>query len=178
MGGERAQVLRGRWDRCTGDGGSSGRAQRRRRSPGCSSGGSFGRCLTRDPRPGFSQRWRRAGRYRILSRMGQERSRCFCRSAGRRSYACRCRGRKNLTRNRLSEKCRSNCRGQQNQRQHKPLPACQHIRAPGTVENDFTRPLNRPDSRSPGQQRARRQEGNEEDDDHFGAHKRRDYIAG
>jgi hypothetical protein len=78
---------------------------------------------------------------------------------------------------RLAEKTGGHCGREQDERQHKPLPACQHIGTARPVKHHRARPLNRTDPRPPGQQRSGRQQRDQEDDDHFGAHKRRDYNA-
>jgi hypothetical protein len=57
------------------------------------------------------------------------------------------------------------------------LPACKHVGLPGAIKDDRARPLKGTDSNSSRKQRACRKHGNQKNDDHFSAHRRRDYTT-
>jgi hypothetical protein len=57
------------------------------------------------------------------------------------------------------------------------LPASQPVGFASTVKNDRTRPLKGTDSHSSRKQRPSRKHGNQQNDDHFSAHRRRDYTT-
>jgi hypothetical protein len=82
-----------------------------------------------------------------------------------------------LIRNRLPKQGRSNRGRKQNQRQCKPLPAGQRVGPASTVKNDRPRPLKRTDSSPSGKQRPGGKHGNQKNNDHFVAHRRRDYTT-
>jgi hypothetical protein len=57
------------------------------------------------------------------------------------------------------------------------LPAGQRVGPASTVKNDGTRSLNGTDSSPSGQQRPGGKHGNQKNNDHFVAHRRRDYTT-
>jgi hypothetical protein len=57
------------------------------------------------------------------------------------------------------------------------LPAGKHVGLPGAIKDDRTRPLKGTDSHSSRKQRPNRKHGNQQNDDHISAHRRRDYTT-
>jgi hypothetical protein len=82
-----------------------------------------------------------------------------------------------LIRNRLTEQSRGDHGRKQNNRQQEPFPACQHVRFPGTIKDNFPGALNGPDPGLRGKQPTQRKQGDEKGNDRANAHKRRDYTT-